>query len=138
MTESKAQTQPLIKPPATAKAPELATVRPLKLAPSIEPEPIVTAPIAPIKIVEKLPETPQVNNATPWMHELEPEFRRTLPDLKINVYVYAEQASERFVMIDMVKYTVGSRIKDSVMLKEIRSDSLVLEYNKRIFRIKRP
>ena len=78
------------------------------------------------------------NKTIPFLFELPPEFRHTIPDLKINVFVYSEQPAERFVMIDMVKYSAGQRIKDSIMLKEIRSDSLVVEYNNRTFRIKRP
>ncbi|NOT11230.1 MAG: GspB domain-containing protein [Methylococcaceae bacterium] len=120
--------------PVVVKTPEPAQLKPVPSVPVIAPPPAAEPVRKAAKLLEPLPE----NNAIPFVFELEPEFRHTLPDLKINVFVYAEQATERFVMIDMVKYTVGTRIKDSVMLKEIRSDSLVLEYNNRIFRIKRP
>jgi general secretion pathway protein B len=104
----------------------------------MEPESIVPIQVEPVKIVEKKSAAVAVNKTIPFLFELPPEFRHTLPDLKINVFVYSEQPSERFVMIDMVKYTIGQRIKDSIVVKEIRSDSLVLEYNDRAFRIKRP
>jgi general secretion pathway protein B len=84
------------------------------------------------------PEMPNENKKIPFLHELPAEFRHTVPDLKINVFVYSGQAAERFVMIDMAKYTVGQRIKDSLELKEIRPDSLVVEYNNQTFRIQRP
>lgn len=90
----------------------------------------VTAKAAPAEAPE--------DKTIPFLSELPSEFRNTVPELKINVFVYSKQPAERFVMIDMVKYTVGQRIKDSIALKEIRSDSLVVEYNDRIFRIKRP
>ena len=135
----KLQTQKNIKPTVIVKAPASLSVQPLSMpTPAATPETAPAAPIELINSVEKIPETVTYSNAIPFLHELDPEFRHALPDLKINVYVYAEQATERFVMIDMVKYTVGSRIKDSVLLKEIRSDSVVLEYNKRLFRVKRP
>ena len=98
-------------------------------------------PLAEIKPVVPMPIKPSTNSKTPsipWLSELSPEFRRTVPDLKINVFVYAKEPAERFVMIDMVKYTVGQHIKDSLALREIRADSLVVEYNHQLFRIERP
>lgn len=77
-------------------------------------------------------------NHLPFLNELPAEFRRELPSLPINVFVYSPKPAERFVMIDMVKYTPGQRIKDLLELKEIRSDSLIVSYNDRLFKIKRP
>jgi general secretion pathway protein B len=103
---------------------------PAQIKPVMEKKSIADAP-------KTLAETGE-NNTIPFLSELPAEFRNTVPELKINVFVYAKQPAERFVMIDMVKYTVGQRIKDSVALKEIRADSLVVEYNDRLFRIERP
>jgi general secretion pathway protein B len=103
-----------------------------------EPNPIEPLSEEPVKTVEKPTEAAIENKGIPYLAELDPDFRRTIPELKINVFVYSDQPADRFVMIDMVKYTVGDRIKESVTLKEIRPDSLVVAYNNRIFRIKRP
>lgn len=74
----------------------------------------------------------------PALKELPLDFRRRVPKININVYVYSEDDAERFVVVDMVKYTSGSIIVDNMELKEIRSDSLVVEYNGETFRIMRP
>jgi general secretion pathway protein B len=124
------QEQPITKPLADKK-PVLAPVKPEEIIPEPAPNATAEMPVEPVKSVAE-------NKGIPYLSELDPEFRRTVPELKINVFVYSEQSSDRFVMIDMVKYTVGDRIKESVTLKEIRSDSLVVAYNNHIFRIKRP
>jgi general secretion pathway protein B len=120
------------------KHPAIDLPKPDQIRLEMEPKSIVATQGKPVKIVENKQAAVAVNRTIPFLFELPPEFRHTLPDLKINVFVYSEQPSERFVMIDMVKYTIGQRIKDSIVVKEIRSDSLVLEYNDRLFRIKRP
>jgi general secretion pathway protein B len=90
------------------------------------------------EMTEKKPLVSAEQNSIPLLYELPSEFRHTLPDLNINVFVYSEQAEERFVMIDMMKYKVGQRIKDAVLIKQIKPDSLILEYNNQTFQIKRP
>jgi general secretion pathway protein B len=66
------------------------------------------------------------------------EFRRTIPELNINVFVYSEHGEESFVMIDMVKYKSGQQLKNGMTLKAILNDSLVIVYQNREFQIERP
>jgi general secretion pathway protein B len=66
------------------------------------------------------------------------EVRNNLPNLNINVFSYADQPEDRFVIIDMVKYRTGQLIKGSVKLKEILPNSIVLQYGSSTFRIERP
>ncbi len=73
----------------------------------------------------------------PLLSELPLEFRRQVPKLNINVFVYAEDPPQRFVIVDMVKYRTGMNIQ-KIQLKEILSDSLVVEYMGKTFRILRP
>jgi general secretion pathway protein B len=143
----RAKTAPAIQPPLAKPTPvtnnqSKSVQSPAKSVSQIpEPATVLQSPIAPT-------ETAAPNNtdsasaaepaSIPFIFELPADFRHSVPELKINVFVYSNQASEHFVMIDMVKYRVGDLIKESVLLKEIRSDSLVVEYNHRTFRIKRP
>jgi general secretion pathway protein B len=92
----------------------------------------------PVMAALEQPASLPAKNHLPFLNELPAEFRRELPSLPINVFVYSPKPAERFVMIDMVKYTPGQRIKDLLELKEIRSDSLIVSYNDRLFKIKRP
>lgn len=74
----------------------------------------------------------------PWLKELPYEFRRKVPKLNINVFVYNENPEQGFVIIDMVKYQVNQDLPDNMILKAIQNDSLVVDYKNRTFRIKRP
>jgi len=74
----------------------------------------------------------------PLLSDLPFEFRQALPKFTINVFVYSQDPGERFIMIDMVKYKPGQQIKDAMLLKEILPDGFVIDYQNRVFKIKRP
>jgi len=74
----------------------------------------------------------------PLLDELPSSFRRTVPKLAINVYVYSEDTRERFIIVDMARYTEGQRITGGLFLKQIRPDDIVVTFSGKTFRIKRP
>lgn len=78
------------------------------------------------------------NSDVPFLDELPYEFQLSLPPMHINVFSYSEVPSERFVMIDMVKYVPGQRIKDQLEFKKILSNAIVVVYKGRTFKIRRP
>ena len=102
------------------------------------PIPNIPVIIAPTKAEPVPPETIAVKKDLPFLSELPFEFRQTVPAFTINVFVYSVQAEERFVMIDMVKYKPGQKIKNSMLLKEILPVSLVVVYQNQTFQIARP
>ena len=124
---------------ALTKKPTTETTKPLP----ITNKPVLPAPM-PIEIetaanLEPIPpETIPVKKGPPFLSDLPYEFRQTVPKLSINVFVYSEHPEDCFVMIDMVKYKSGQQIKDAMLLKEIRPDSLVIVYQNREFQIERP
>ena len=73
----------------------------------------------------------------PFLEELSQQFRRSVPTFDINVYVYSEIKQNRFIMIKMRKYVAGEQMDMGMKLKEIRINSLVVEYQNKIFQIKR-
>lgn len=93
---------------------------------------------ATIKIQPDAPVAIPENEDMPFLNDLPFEFRQTLPKFTVNVFVYSPQPEERFVMIDMVKYKAGQQIKNAMVLKEILPDSLVVVYQNKTFKIKRP
>ena len=126
---------------------------PRTMAPPINDEKTMTEPIAAEVIPAEQDTTEQVvtmdealnnipaapeNTDLPYLDELAYEFQRSLPVLPINVFSYSAVPNERFVMIDMVKYIPGQRIKDLLEFKEIRSDAIVVSYKGRTFKIRRP
>ncbi|MEI6268195.1 MAG: general secretion pathway protein GspB [Methylococcaceae bacterium] len=124
---------------ALTKKPTADATRPLP----ITNKPVLPEP-APIEIetaanLEPIPpETIPVKKGPPFLSDLPYDFRQTVPKLTINVFVYSEHPEDCFVMIDMVKYKSGQQIKDAMVLKEIRPDSLVIVYQNREFQIERP
>lgn len=82
-------------------------------------------------------ELSQQKLALPWLHEMPATFRRQVPELDINVYVYDEQPENRFIMIAMKKFKVGQEISSGMMLQEIQSDGIVVQYQGKRFKIKR-
>ncbi len=128
--------------------PEKVVVTKKPTADATKPLPITNKPIlpatAPIEIetaanLEPIPpETIPVKKGPPFLSDLPYDFRQTVPKLSINVFVYSEHPEDCFVMIDMVKYKSGQQIKDAMVLKEIRPDSLVVIYQNREFQIERP
>jgi general secretion pathway protein B len=73
----------------------------------------------------------------PFLSELDYQFRRKVPDLDINVFVYSENQDDRFIMINMQKYGAGEEITEGMNLIEIRMNSFVVEYKNKTFQIKR-
>ena len=74
-------------------------------------------------------------NAPPFLSELDYDFRRRVPEININVFVYSEIKEDRFIMIDMKKYLPGQQFASGMKLKEIRLNSIVVEYKNRVFQI---
>lgn len=77
------------------------------------------------------------NRKIPYLSELSYEFRSSVPEFKINVYVYSEKEQDRFIMINMRKYQTGQEINNGMILKEIAMNSMVFEYKNQIFQINR-
>ena len=132
---------PAPKPPAAqvpGKKPAVAPAAPAN--PANEPVMSEAEPPEeePIEIASYNPVEVPVQTGIPFLYELPAEFRRNVPELKINVFVYAKDPADRFVIIDMVKYKSGQQIKDALELKEIRPNSLVVRYNNQTFQIRKP
>lgn len=83
------------------------------------------------------PKTKNKEKTIPFLSELAFEFRRSVPAIDFNVFVYSSIKKERFVMIDMKKYQAGKEILEGMVLKEIRKNSIVVEYKNKVFQIDR-
>jgi general secretion pathway protein B len=96
---------------------------------------IPALPIDPIS-TQKNNSNSEPNNP-PFLSELAYKDRRAIPNVSINVFVYSNKEEERFIMVDMTKYITGQEIKGGMILKEIRKNSVVIEYEDQIFQVKR-
>jgi general secretion pathway protein B len=121
--------------PPKSKPDNTAVKKPALTTPSlVEPKPPLTESDESVRAVLPSPQARSI----PFLYELPQDFQNSIPPFKINVFVYAANPSERFIMADMAKYRPGQLIKNAVKLKEIRQNSAVVEYNNQIFQIPRP
>jgi general secretion pathway protein B len=72
----------------------------------------------------------QSNNqeVLPSISEISLAGAQTLPDLHLDVHVYATKPSDRFVYINMRKYHEGAPLQEGPILERIRRDGVVLNY----------
>jgi len=63
------------------------------------------------------------------MSEINLTGQEALPDLHLDVHVFATQAAERFVYINMRKYHEGATLQEGPVLERIRRDGVVLNFH---------
>ena len=51
-----------------------------------------------------------------------------LPDLHLDIHVYSEQPGDRFVFVNMSKYTEFTSLAEGPMVKEIVPEGVILEH----------
>jgi general secretion pathway protein B len=134
-------------PPAAAQAPD--HFSPLDNAPVYAPEipvPDSTTPTPPVAAAATpradvpartarhadpvLNDEPSDDNEMlPSISELNLTGTQSLPDIHLDVHVYATRAADRFVYINMRKYREGAVLQEGPTLERIRRDGVVLNYN---------
>jgi len=67
--------------------------------------------------------------ALPTIGEIDLSGQPALPDLHLDVHVFAPKPADRFVYIDNRKYREGSALADGLTLERIRRDGVVLNYH---------
>jgi general secretion pathway protein B len=60
--------------------------------------------------------------------ELPLSVRRNMPDLKLNIHVFAEEAHQRFVLVNGRRFVPGDMISDGVQLVDIRREGAVVDF----------
>jgi general secretion pathway protein B len=64
----------------------------------------------------------------PSINEINLTGAQALPELHLDVHVYATKAGDRFVYINMRKYHEGSTLPEGPVVEHIRRDGVVLNY----------
>jgi general secretion pathway protein B len=64
----------------------------------------------------------------PSINEINLTGAQALPELHLDVHVYATKASDRFVYINMRKYHEGNSLPEGPLVEHIRRDGVVLNY----------
>ncbi|MGB6355278.1 MAG: general secretion pathway protein GspB, partial [Steroidobacteraceae bacterium] len=105
----------------------------IPVAPPARSEPRVSAPVrradavphadAPAAVADT-----DAEEALPTVSEINLSGSQALPDLHLDVHVYATKPAERFVYINMRKYHEGARMQEGPTVERIRRDGVVLSY----------
>ncbi|MCK5830958.1 MAG: general secretion pathway protein GspB [Methylococcales bacterium] len=93
--------------------------------------------VAPLKITSNLKQQSKTTTTIPYLSDLSPKFRLSVPDILINVFIYVEKEENRLIMINMKSFRVDQEIINNMILKEIRKKSIVVEYKNKTFQIRR-
>jgi general secretion pathway protein B len=70
----------------------------------------------------------EAEEVLPSISEVSLSGAQALPDLHLDVHVYATKPAERFVYINNRKYHEGARLQEGPTIERIRRDGVVLNY----------
>jgi general secretion pathway protein B len=65
----------------------------------------------------------------PSINEINLTGEQALPELHLDVHVFATQSAERFVFINMRKYHEGATLQEGPTVERIRRDGVILDYH---------
>ena len=145
-----ARPEPVPETLVTSQAPAVAEQPQAPMAPEPEPEPeesvpvtqapvaLAPPPLAPVQPLEKpeLPVAPEEKIPLVW--ELPQRVREQVLSLKSSIHVYSEQPEQRFVIINMRRYSEGDSLSlDGFRLERIDQDGVVIDYGEGLVRLPR-
>jgi general secretion pathway protein B len=73
-------------------------------------------------------ESAENDEVLPSINEINLTGAQALPELHLDVHVYATRPGDRFVFINMRKYKEGNTLQEGPVLEKIRRDGVVLNY----------
>lgn len=100
-----------------------------------EPQPLQTANTAPVEL-----STQTVSQSRPRLmtiDELRLNGTLVLPELHIDIHVYAEDPAERFVFINMKKHRENSQLDEGPVVAEITTEGVILKHQGSTFLLPR-
>ena len=106
------------------------------LTPPVEtlPVKVIVEPDVPETTPE--PEALQVDHASfPLFEALPIDVRQRLPELSLDIHVYAQAPESRFILLNMKRYTEGETTREGLLLEEINSEGVVLSQGDIKFRL---
>ena len=115
---------------ARENAPAVEEPPPVEETPASTSAPTIATPVA-------TPVASRPTGALPTFHEVRAQGRVSLPDLHVDIHVFSEVASDRFVFINMNKHKEGSRLSEGPLVEEITADGVVLSMDGTTFLLPR-
>jgi general secretion pathway protein B len=62
------------------------------------------------------------------LNDLQAQGVLQLPEMHLDIHVFSGQAAERFVFVNMKKYTEGATLSEGPAVQEITQEGVVLDY----------
>lgn len=119
-------------PAATAQAPaKPATAKPAPNVPAAGTSGAVVASVNPpaaAKPAQKPATGKPAEPALPLIWDMPYSVRKDLPPLALTMHVYSSVPAERFVVVEGERHVEGDDLADGVVLRQIRSDGIVLDF----------
>jgi general secretion pathway protein B len=121
--------EPISEPPVAA-VPEPAREAAAIPEPVAPPEPVESRseraeePAAGTMAADEMPAAEEL----PRLRDMPPEFRRSLPELKMDAHFHTDVPGRSFVMINLRKYKPGERLAEGPLVVEIVPEGAVLSH----------
>lgn len=95
------------------------------------------APAKPADAIHMAP-TAAAAPAVPQYYELAYNVRKDIPQFNLSMHVFAADPSARFIVVDGDRKVEGDAVKEGLLLREVRTDGIVLEFRGQRFFYPRP
>ena len=145
---------PKASPPRVPVTAEPTPPPPPQIAPPIRAAPVVVAPASdsgPIRdLARQTPPAPPVSaplagasaqpnpQTVPFLREMPGEFTRSVPQLTVNIHVYAPDPAQRVLYINNKQVREGEAVADGIYVEKIVADGVVLQRLGTRFKLPRP
>ncbi len=73
-----------------------------------------------------------------FLRSMPMDFQQSLPELVVNIHVYAAEESSRILYINNRSYRRGDQVQDGIIVEEIVPDGVVLQFRGHRFKLPRP
>lgn len=130
-----------VAPPAPQKPappPVRDLVEQTRITPKPAPRPLAYAP-NPLAVAAPVSAFPaRSGDDVRLLRVMPPDFQRALPEMVVNIHVYAAAEAERILYINNRQYHAGDKVRDDVVVEEIVEDGAVLNFRGQRFKLPRP
>ena len=92
----------------------------------LQPPASTNAPVTNVAATETPAE--RVASGLPTLNDLQAQGVLQLPEMHLDIHVFSGQAAERFVFVNMKKYTEGATLSEGPAVQEITQEGVVLDY----------
>jgi general secretion pathway protein B len=122
--------RPSVAEQATRPLPQATTVPQTQREPAAAQSGAADTPTPASSPQAATPSAPEQRVATglPSLNELQAQGVLQLPEMHLDIHVYSGQPAERFVFVNMKKYTEGATLSEGPAVHEITQDGVVLDY----------